>query len=62
MAELKARIEAEIKNGGKIVLTKNNYGRQDLIDILVFSGYTLKIYHDDTEKDNETVVILFWKE
>ena len=60
MAQLKARIEARIENGGKIELPNTPSGRQNAHDIcrlLVGTGYIIKV-----SECEEVIDIIFWKE
>ena len=50
---------SEIKDGGKIVFPDDKYCRDDVLNALIFCGYTVKVIHDDETK---TVTFIFWKE
>ena len=49
----------EIKDGGKIVFPDDKYCRDDVLNALIFCGYTVKVTHEDETK---TVTFIFWKE
>lgn len=49
----------EIKDGGKIVFPDDKYCRDDVLNTLIFCGYTVKVTHDNETK---TVIFNFWKE
>ena len=57
MAELTANVQFE--DGGKIVFPDDKYCRDDVLNVLIFCGYTVKVTHDDETK---TVTFIFWKE
>ena len=48
-----------IKDGGKIVFPDNKYCRDDVLNSLIFCGYTVEVSHDDETK---TITFIFWKE
>ena len=50
---------SEIKDGGKIVFPDDKYCRDDVLNTLIFCGYTVEVSHDDETK---TVTFIFWKE
>lgn len=59
MAQLKANVNVQFEDGGKIVLPKDAFCRDDLYNILIFNGYTVKISADEETKK---VTLIFWKE
>lgn len=50
---------SEIKDGGKIVFPDDKYCRDDVLNALIFCGYTVEVTRDDETK---TVTFIFWKE
>ena len=57
MVELTANVQFE--DGGKIVFPDDKYCRDDVLNALIFCGYTVKVTRDDETK---TVTFIFWKE
>ena len=57
MVELTENVQ--FKDGGKIVFPDDKYCRDDVLNALIFCGYTVKVTHDDETK---TVTFIFWKE
>ena len=56
MVELTANVQFE--DGGTIVFPDDKYCRDDVLNALIFCGYTVKVKHDETK----TVTFIFWKE
>lgn len=57
MAELAAKVT--IEDGGKIVFPEDKYCRDDVLNVLIYCGYTVRVTHDEESK---TVTFIFWKE
>ena len=57
MAELTANVQFE--DGGTIIFPEDKYCRDDVLNALIFCGYTVKVTRDDETK---TVTFIFWKE
>lgn len=58
MAQLKANVTVQFEDGGKIVLPKDAICRDDLYNILIFNGYTVRISADEETKK---VTLIFWR-
>ena len=57
MAELTANVQFE--DGGKIIFPEDKYCRDDVLNALIFCGYTVRVSYN---RDEKTVTFIFWKE